>query len=357
MPRRVLRLGGLAAVLAVFAVAGWLWLWSGAGPPTARVWDEAGLMSVQQHAFIARYHGVLLEDFDTDLAVLTVAGQTDIAQRAVREFAARGVGAESRAGRGLLLVIAPDNDQVRLEVSEALEGVFTDAFVAYVQQRQMRPFFEDRRVADGILATTELIYDRALAAQRGDAFDPRPLAAEASGAGAQTAARIGQGYDMDPLRQRTEQVEAGEAPLATVQAYLAAMKARDARPELPIYSAESQKMLAGWTVTRAQMDNLARTYQDCPPPETRLLAGSARAVVRYPVGERRCAPWFLVQEDGAWRLDLTMLQRAVRFNHRNEWHLAAGVSHEYGEAFTDWRFDGNGFPHPAPATLAQPRER
>jgi uncharacterized membrane protein YgcG len=61
--------------------------------------------------------------------------------------------------RGLLLVI--DADQVRLEVGYTLEGVLPDAFAAYVEHRQMVPFFERGRVADGILSTTELIVTRA----------------------------------------------------------------------------------------------------------------------------------------------------------------------------------------------------
>jgi uncharacterized protein len=359
MPGARVWLAALGAGLALVSVGGWLRLGAllhGTPSEVGRVWDEAGLLGAEQRAFIDRYHRVLLDDFDTDLGVLTLPGEADVARLAVREFAARGVGARSRTGRGLLLLIAPDTDRVRLEVSEALEGVFTDAFVAYVQQRQMVPFFGEGRVADGILATTELIYGRALAAQRGEEFDPRPFAAQASGAGAQTAARIGQGYDRALLRQGAAAVEASGSPDGTVQAYLSAMKGRDARPDLPIYSAATREMLAGWTVTPAQMDNLTRTYQSCPPPETRLLAHGRRAVVRYPVPERRCAPWLLVEEDGLWRLDLAGMQRAVRFNHRNEWHFEPGVDHPYADGFSDWRLDRHGFPHARPETIARPRE-
>ncbi|WPL19718.1 hypothetical protein Thiowin_04860 [Thiorhodovibrio winogradskyi] len=101
---------------------------------------------------------------------------------------------------------------------EALEPIFTDTFAAYVQQRQMVPFFQSDRVLEGILATTELLYSRALAAQAGENFDPRKLDAASSGAGAQTAARIGEGDDNDPFRQQTGQVSAGGTSLATVQA-------------------------------------------------------------------------------------------------------------------------------------------
>ena len=315
--------------------------------PEDTVWDEALLLDDEQDKFINEYHLVLLTDFDTDLRVLTLGGQADVAKAAVREFAARKVGNRSGTGRGLLLLIAPEIDMVRLEVSEALEPVFTDTFVAYIQQRQMVPFFQSGRVADGILATTELIYSRAVDAQKGEAFDPRKYESASSGGGAQTAAGIGKGYSLGTPRQ-TEPMQAGSSPADTVQAYLKAMSNRDARPELPLYSKATRQMLAGWTVTPAQMDNIVSSYKKCGEPELRHPLDDQRAVLRYPVNERTCAPWFLVREDDAWRLDLTMMQQAIRFNNRNEWHFVPGVGHPYETAFDDLSLDKNGFPHERP---------
>jgi hypothetical protein len=113
---------------------------------------------------------------------------------------------------------------------------------------------------------------------------------------------------------------------------------------LPVYSQASQQMMARWTVTAGQMDTIARTYQSCGAAEIRMVK-SDRAVVRYPVASRICAPWFLVEEDERWKLDLTMMQTAIRFNHRNEWHFEVGVHHAYQAAFTDWVLDQYGFPH------------
>lgn len=67
-------------------------------------------------------------------------------------------------------------------------------------------------------------------------------------------------------------------------------------------------------------------------------------MIRYPPAERACAPWFFERSGAAWTLDLTMMQRAVRFNHNNYWRLDPGVEHPYGFGFEDWRFDRHGFP-------------
>ena len=50
-------------------------------------------------------------------------------------------------------------------------------------------------------------------------------------------------------------------------------------------------------------------------------------------------------EDGSWKLDLTMMTRALSFNHRNEWRFKMNIRHPYWFAFEDWRFDKHGFPH------------
>ena len=67
-------------------------------------------------------------------------------------------------------------------------------------------------------------------------------------------------------------------------------------------------------------------------------------MIRYPIPQRACAPFFFERIAGAWALDLTMMQRAVRFGRSNAWRFDPGAEHSYAFAFEDWRFDRNGFP-------------
>jgi hypothetical protein len=43
-------------------------------------------------------------------------------------------------------------------------------------------------------------------------------------------------------------------------------------------------------------------------------------------------------------LDLTMMQRAIRFGRANARHFDLAANNPYRFAFADWRFDANGFP-------------
>jgi uncharacterized protein len=306
--------------------------------------DRAALLEPAARARVAAYHAAILRAHDIDYRVLAISAADDLERTAHGYFAEAGVGALSANGRGLLLVIDPARERVRLEVSTSLEGVYTDAFVAYVQTRQMAPFFSAGRVADGILATTELIVGRAQEARAGGALAP-PMPARSMGGGASTAAAIGTTSNPgEGLEEQTQHVEfARLEPLQVVEAYHERMANRDAHTDLPLYSTETAAMLRDWIVTPAQMDNLARTYRGCTVDRVRVRGNAA--VVRYVVGQRQCAPYFLRRESEAWKLDLMALSSAIRFNHENQWRFQVPLPDDYEFAFEDWRIDRNGFPH------------
>jgi uncharacterized protein len=314
-------------------------------PSSVAVDDRAELLEPSGRERIAEYHAALLATHDIDYRVLAIGAADDLERTAHDYFSDSSVGSSSANGRGLLLVIDAANERVRLEVSTSLEGVYTDAFVAYVQNRQMAPFFAAGRVADGILATTELIVARAQAADAGEEFAPS-MPARSMGGGASAAAAIGTASDpSEELKGQTQQVEVGGLdPFQVVQTYHDRMAARDARADLPLYSSATVAMLRNWVVTPAQMDNVARTYRECTVDDVRIRDDVA--VVRYRVDRRQCAPYFLRREDGAWKLELAALSSLIRFNHQNEWRFQTPLPDRYRFAFEDWRIDRNGFPHP-----------
>lgn len=337
----------LLAALAVVGAAAGVWFLLEAFEPEL-VRDEAGLLKSAERERLATFHRFLLQDHGIDYRVVTTAGAGDLGQFAVETFEGMQVGSESAAARGLLLIIDPLEDRVRLEVGRALEGSFPDAFVAYVEQRQMVPFFESGRLADGILATTELIVARVLEEKESGGYQDHIAAEGTAGGGAETrariAARIGSGGEASgsAAASRNQVAVQLDSPHAAVDAYLAAMADRNASPDLALYTEETRRMLRGWTVTPAQMDSVARAYRGCSVE--RVQTAGAYAVVRYGIDARACAPFFLQREAGGWRLDLTMMQKALRFGRNNAWRLDPAAAHPYGFAFTDWHFDANGFP-------------
>ncbi len=309
--------------------------------PESRIYDTAQLLKEGELRNLDIVHLELLLNHGIDYVVLTKERTGSIAAFALERFAQLEVGEKSSAGHGLLLVIDPAQDEVRLEVSQSLESVYVDAFIAYVEQRQMVPFFKEDRIADGIAATTELIVQRAIRARQNLGLEGEAWAPAAMGAGATADAEIGAGYEAPMAPEERHRKERSQ--LEVVHAYIEAMQSRNANPALSIYSNATRDLLQDWVVTPAQMDNIYKTYRQCPLAELRTEEN--RAVFRYPVHRRQCAPWFLVREQGEWRLDLTMMQDAIRFNTENEWRFLQPETHPYRFAFEDWDRDRHGFPH------------
>jgi uncharacterized protein len=306
----------------------------GPGPSGQPVEDRAGLLTPAEVSSLAEWHRALLAQYDIDYRVLTVPQADDLADLAVRSFQAEGVGGGSRTGRGLLLVIDAGGARVRLEVARELEGVFIDSFVAFIEREQMVPFFAASRVGDGIVAASELIAGHAEEALAMASLDDREMAASSAGAGAESAAKLDEGYERPVASVATDTAAAG-TPADTVAAYLAAMAAHNADAALDLYTPATREMLASHVVTRAQMDNLLRTYRDCPTPEQ--LQQQDVAVLRYPAAAPACSPWLLERGPGdRWRLDLITMQQAFRFDTRNHWRVAnPGALGRYGFAFQD----------------------
>lgn len=317
-------------------------LLSGCDKRSERVVDSAAVLGDTEIQRLTTFHDLLLSDYGIDYRVLTVHSVADINRFAVRRYAELDVGAMSAYGHGLLLVLDADSRQIRLEVGYGLEGYFPDAFVAYVEQRQMLPFFAADRVADGILATTELIVDRAQRYRLGEDGSGEVWLSGSGGAGATT--RIETPAPPIPATAPDPPAPAGRSPEQTLARYFAAMERRDGRPDLPLYSPETRRMLQDWVMTPAQMDDVVAAYRKCRPQAPRINASGSLAVIRYDPADRHCAPWFFRRSGDDWLLDLTLMSRAIRFGRDNSWHFDPAVEHPYGFAFEDWQFDRHGFP-------------
>lgn len=292
------------------------------------------MLTAEEVSELAEWHEALLAQYDIDFRVRTVPSAGDLGQLTAEAFEEARVGSKSDTGRGLLLVIDSGGERVRLEVARQLEHVFVDSFVAYVEREQMAPFFAASRLGEGIVAATELIAGRAERGFANAEFDERPTSASSAGGGAEVGVTFAGGPER-PMTARATDTGAAREPADTISAYLAAMAAHNASAALDLYTPDSRAMLENQVVTRAQMDNVVRVYADCPQPE-QVIEGTL-AVVRYPPQAPDCAPWLLqMGEDSRWRLDLVAMQRAFRFDTRNQWRIAdRGALAPYGFAFDD----------------------
>jgi len=127
------------------------------------------------------YNEALLERFDIDFRTITTTASDDIDIFANKEFANLQTKSRSKTGKAILMVINTAQDKVRLEVSMALEPIYTDAFISYIERKGFVPYFRNDTIADAIYMATELVMDRANDAKAGKEFMP-PMESKSIGA-------------------------------------------------------------------------------------------------------------------------------------------------------------------------------
>ena len=295
------------------------------------------------------YNEQLLKDFDIDFKVITTLDDSDIDIFTNDAFTTLQKESRSKSGKALLLVVNVSKDKVRLEVSMALEPIYTDAYVSYVERKGLVPYFRDNKVADGVYMMTELMRDRAFEASEGKEFMP-PMESKSIGAGAKTKANMG---IVDPHAKKGDQIttSTSDTPKDILNKYIQALKVHNKNPDLDIYSDATKAFFRTWTVTDINQNNEYRFINQCTKSrEIRYSSNHQYSVaMNHPVKERTCSPYFFKKEHGKWTLDIATMAKVLRFNAPMQWHFdmvkKIEIMGNYEFAFAGLNYDKNGYPY------------
>jgi uncharacterized protein len=122
-------------------------------PLTGRVVDAAHLLDAAQTADLDAKLAALETQSGHQMVVATVPsleGQ-EIEDYGYKLGRAWGIG-QKKGNDGLILLVAPTERKVRIEVGYGLEPIVTDALSSVIVQRQILPHFRDGDMAGGIVA-------------------------------------------------------------------------------------------------------------------------------------------------------------------------------------------------------------
>lgn len=127
-------------------------------PLTGRVVDAAKLLSPEQQAALTAKLEQLEKQSGRQMVVVTIPSLENypIDDYGYRLGRAWGIG-EKKASDGLLLLVAPNERKVRIEVGYGLEPIVTDALSSVIIQRQILPRFRDGDMAGGITAGADAL--------------------------------------------------------------------------------------------------------------------------------------------------------------------------------------------------------
>lgn len=306
--------------------------------------DRAGLLTDKEQEHLILYNNALLKDFDIHFKLVILDEKTDNIKKLAVDLFGK-LGEKTRGAKGLLFLVDPEGQQVRIEVGYDLEATFPDAFVWYLERAQMVPFFQGGKIGAGIEATTELFIARAVRMGAGMEFDRTvelgALDHYSGGGGSKIQISPGAPENKTKNHHDLDKFKPQLSPEMSLDTYKNVLRFRVKEPNLELFTPKTRKFFSGWVVTDAQQNNELRTLEQEAPEQT--IINNDYAVIRYPMGKRTIAPYFFQKRGGRWMLDFWTMSQVIRMNHRNMWMLKS-FNHPYMFAFSDWAFDKNGFP-------------
>ena len=120
---------------------------------SGRVVDEAGLLTPAQTQSLTQALAAAEQNTSNQLVVVTLSDLQgyDIADYGYQLGREWGIGSKEN-NNGVLLIVAPNDRKVRIEVGYGLEGVLTDALSSVIIQQEILPAFRQGQFYGGIQA-------------------------------------------------------------------------------------------------------------------------------------------------------------------------------------------------------------
>jgi uncharacterized protein len=128
---------------------------------SGRVVDQADLLAPEQEAELSRRLEALERASTRQLVIATVP---DLQGYPIEDYGYQlgrhwGIG-QSEANNGIILLVAPTERKVRIEVGYGLEGIMTDALSSLIISERILPRFRDNDYAGGIMAGADAIIEQ-----------------------------------------------------------------------------------------------------------------------------------------------------------------------------------------------------
>ena len=140
-------------ILAVLLLARPLWAAPDFPELTGRVVDQAGLLTPAQVQSLSGALASAEQNTSNQVVVVTLSDLQgyDIADYGYQLGRQWGIGSKDN-DNGVLLIVAPNDRKVRIEVGYGLEGALTDALSSIIIQQEILPAFRQGQFYGGIQA-------------------------------------------------------------------------------------------------------------------------------------------------------------------------------------------------------------
>lgn len=291
--------------------------------------DNAGVLqdiseSVEKQLFHIR------RDYDLEvvLATVTTTGKNETLQEmTARLFSQWHVG-RNNDGRGLLLLLVDREKEIRIEVGLALEGVFTDLFTGYIENKQLKSYYLSGQLEIGLVAVLEEIEARAnlMATDEATAnrINSRDLKFLSSGGGADVELTK---YEPVPVVDADRRYPAAQSPDEAWQTLIQSWRDKNRNPDIGVYTPVTR------LIYRAYVNQPnSRFEQDVTSWGSRayeIIQNGDYAVVFF--GNKKGwenAPFLFCRTKEGWQFDMVHQRKIIRMGRAPFWGIERG-EHPY----------------------------
>jgi tetratricopeptide (TPR) repeat protein len=284
--------------------------------------DFAGVLQ-ESEAYSQRYLKMINETYLIEALIVSVPSLGEsrtIEDLALEIFSNWEIG-KKNDGRGILLLLAAKEKQLRLEISLELEDVFTDAFSGYAADMQLTSHFLSDQLEIGLAALLEEMENRARIKHQGD-YTPGQIAQLDNQYLSQ-----GAGVTSDLNHFATEEVlpaegryPAGRTPEEAWHTLIASWhdKARD--PNLGVYTRTTRLAYRDFTnLPDSRYEKDYRTYHD---KSYQVIANHNYAVIFF--GKKdgwENAPFLFARTETGWQFDIVHQRKYIRMGRSPKWGI------------------------------------
>jgi uncharacterized protein len=327
-----------------------------ANRPSDKQWcfDYARVLSAEVEKEINDEGRRIQRALDIDFVVMVVpdlAGRT-ITDYTVDMFSRWKIGASTQGKKGILILIAVKEQQVRIEIGYDLEGVYTDAYVGQVEREILKEFLEQAEWHIGFLATLESFVFRLYNRDLQD--DVKRLTSSADhlkhysqGAGANNVFDFGAALKK-PTPTLPQDIQAyfsaQPTPDLAFQRYMElSAKAIKHHGQLTLFTDLSNTFWKGWKSTSGQSKAEAREISGRP---YYIKVLDQHAVVFFPAQNpdnlKKSCMYFLFHSPQGWQVDINTMTRGMRCVGPG-WWIMTDIFHAYSQIILEEYNLVNGF--------------
>ncbi|MEW5894823.1 MAG: TPM domain-containing protein [Candidatus Omnitrophota bacterium] len=323
--------------------------------PERYCYDYAEVLSADTVREIENQARGIQRSFDIDFVVVTIPSLDwkDIRECAVNLFSGWEIGKSTQGKKGILILIAPKEQKIKIEIGYDLEGIYTDAYVGQVERDILKEFLEQAEWGTGFYATIESFLFRIFNHDWQDevkniSSPDDPLGYYSQGAGAHNTFDFGAALNKplpDNYDQTREYFSAQPTPELAFERYMElCAKGVKHNNDLMLFTELSNEFWKGWKHTSGQQKAEA---QELSGRGYFIRQNDTRAVVFFPDGDnfaqKKLHLYFLAGSKRGWQVDINTMTRTMRCVGPGWWAMTDSL-HAYTEIVMQYYNKGdNGF--------------